>query len=199
MCPLAMGGGDGLGEATRQALQQGGQFAANTQTYHGGMRTGGAAYSGAAGPAQGANMMGGGRRRASRKRMMYGGMMPLSGFGQDGAGVPRASAHLIGQDNAINEAAAFSRTLAGTDNPAASGSRMVGGVRRKMSRGRKSRRGRKSHRGRGRRMRGGAILNGTGAPSNASYMLLADDPALQRAAAQVENPAWAGVAKMQFA
>jgi hypothetical protein len=190
MCPLAVSSiGDGLGEATRQALQQGGQFAANTRTYHGGMRTGGAAY--------GVNPMMGGRR-ASRKRMMYGGMAPLSAFDNQGVDVPRASAHLIGQDNAINEAAAFSRTLAGTDNPAASGSRMVGGVRRKMSRrrrGRKSHRNRKSHR----RMRGGAILNGTGAPSDAPYMLLADDPALQNAAAQVENPAWAGVAKMQFA
>ncbi len=196
MCPLAVSSiGGGLGEATREALMQGGQFAAGTRTYHGGWRTGGAAYSGAAG----APLMGGGRRRKGRysTRRQRGGMAPISVFGTEGVDVNRASAHLTGQDNAINEAARYSMTPAGMDNPGmTSGSRMTGGRRRKSSRrGRKSRR--KSHRRR--KMRGGAILNGAGAPANGSYMLLADDPALQRAAAQVENPAWAGVAKMQFA
>lgn len=178
MCPLAvqaMGGGLGIG--TQQALAQGQQFGGLTRSYHGGNRTGGAAY--------GVNMpLTGGRRRKShrRGRKMRGGMAPLAIFGTEGVDVARASAHLAGQDAALKAAADFSRTLAGTDNPGATTAPMVGGRRRK------------SHR----RMRGGAILNGDGAPSNASYMLLADDAALQRAAAQVENPAWAGVAKMQF-
>jgi hypothetical protein len=94
----------------------------------------------------------------------------------------------------LKEAAAFSQTPAGTDNPGLSRGSMVGGGSRKMRKSRFSAKRRKSHR----KMRGGAILNGEGAPSNASYMLLADDAALAKAAAQVENPAWEGVAKMQF-
>lgn len=191
MCPLAVQAmGGGLGAATQQALAQGGQFAANTRSYHGGFRTGGAAY--------GVNqpLMGG------RRRKMRGGMAPLSIFGQEGVDVQRASAHLAGQDAALKTAADFSRTLAGTDNPGASTAPMVGGGSRKMSKARflaKRRGSRKMRKSRRRGQRGGAILNGDGAPAGASYMLLGGDAALQRAAAQVENPAWADVAKGQFA
>jgi hypothetical protein len=180
-CPLALSASPydqfgGLAPSTQQSIAQGAQFGGMTRTYHGGFRTGGEAY--------GVNLpvMGGGRRRRSRRRMR-GGMAPLDyAFGPEGngAGVARDMAHLRGGDMAMAEAAAFSRTPAGTDNPGVS---QAGGRRR-----RRRRRG-------SRRMRGGAIYEGAPYSQNGSNMLLADDPALAAQAAKLESPTWIGVAK----
>ncbi len=185
-------GADLMADSRAQSLAQGNQFATITRPYHGGART----------------------RRANRnRRMMYGGMAPLSIFGTEGTGVDRASAHLTGQDNALAEAAGYSRTH--PDLPDAMGSQVLDAVnkgmaqvggRRARRRSRKgSRKSRKNRRNRrmngGRRgscgmMRGGAaLLEGAPYSQGSSDMLLADDAALQAQAAKMESPAWTGVAR----
>lgn len=175
-CSLALSPGPFNGPstmppATEQSLAQGAQFGGMTRSYHGGFRSGGTAY--------GVNLpMGGGRRRRSRRRMR-GGMAPLgSAFGPagNGAGVARDMAHLGGQDAAFAEAAAFSKTPAGTDNPGLS---QAGGRRRRRSR-------------RGRKMRGGALLEGAPYSQTSSDMLL--EGAQAAAAAKMMSPDWTGVA-----
>lgn len=192
-------GADLLADSRAQSLAQGQQFATITRPYHGGAR------------------------RRTLRHAMRGGMAPLSIFGSEGTGVDRASAHLTGQDNALAEAAGFSRTH--PDMPDAMGAQVmdavnkgmaqVGAGRRRRSRGRKNRRslrrrGRKATRRNrkmyygGRRsscglMRGGAALM-EGAPYSqaGSNMLLADDSALQAQAAKMESPAWAGVERQTY-
>ncbi len=192
-------GADLMADSRAQSLAQGNQFATITRPYHGGSRT---------------------RRR--NRRVMYGGMAPLSIFGSEGTGVDRASAHLTGQDNALAEAAGYSRTH--PDLPDAMGAQVldavnkgmaqVGGRRRrnrksrkgnrKSRKDRKNRKNRNSRRNRrmngGRRscgmMRGGAaLLEGAPYSQGSSDMLLADDAALQAQAAKMESPAWTGVAR----
>jgi hypothetical protein len=187
-------GADLMADSRAQSLAQGNQFATITRPYHGGART---------------------RRR--NRRVMYGGMAPLSIFGSEGTGVDRASAHLTGQDNALAEAAGYSRTH--PDLPDAMGAQVldavnkgmaqVGGRRRRSRKGnrksRKNRKNRNSRRNRrmngGRRsscgmMRGGAaLLEGAPYSQGSSDMLLADDAALQAQAAKMESPAWTGVAR----
>lgn len=133
----------------------------------------------------GSEMLKGGRRRKSRKggrksrksgrkgrrssrKMYYGGMAPMSIFGTEGTDVNRASAHLTGQDTALNEALAYSRA-----NP------QMGGRRR-------------------RRVRGGALLEGAPWSQTSSDMLLADSPAAAAQAAKMESPAWTGVQQGTF-
>jgi hypothetical protein len=152
-----------------------------------------------------------------------GGMAPLSIFGSEGTGVDRASAHLTGQDNALAEAAGYSRTH--PDLPDAMGAQVMAAVnkgmaqvggsarrRNRKSRNRKDRKSRKNRKNRrntrrnrrmngGRRsscgmMRGGAaLLEGAPYSQTSSDMLLADDAALQAQAAKMESPAWTGVAR----
>lgn len=168
-------GVDTMQPASAMSIGQGEQFAAITRPYHGGGRT----------------------------RKMRGGMAPLSIFGNDTAGVARDMAHMRGQDMALNQAAAYSASPEGQDNPNIPivNDHMKGGRRR---RGRKS--SRKSHRfaarsakrdlrrKSSRRMRGGAALI-TGAPwsQTGSDRLLADSPALMAEAARLESPTWKGV------
>ncbi len=183
-------GADLMADSRAQSLAQGNQFATITRPYHGGART-------------------------RRRRAMYGGMAPLSIFGTEGTGVDRASAHLTGQDNALSEAAGYSRTH--PDLPDAMGSQVLdavnkgmaqvgGSARRARRRSRKgNRKSRKNRRNRrmngGRRsscgmMRGGAaLLEGSPYSQTSSDMLLADDAALQAQAAKMESPAWTGVAR----
>jgi len=185
-------GADLMADSRAQSLAQGNQFATITRPYHGGART---------------------RRR--NRRVMYGGMAPLSIFGSEGTGVDRASAHLTGQYNALAEAAGYSRTH--PDLPDAMGSQVMdavnkgmaqvgGSARRARRRSRKgNRKSRKNRRNRrmngGRRsscgmMRGGAaLLEGSPYSQTSSDMLLADDAALQAQAAKMESPAWTGVAR----
>lgn len=163
-CPLALAGPfngpSTIPPATEQSLAQGAQFGGMTRSYHGGRRRS--------------------RRIAARyskknSRRMRGGMATLAhAFGPEGngAGVARDMAHLRGQDMAMSDAAAFSKTPAGTDNPGATQS---GGRRR-------------------RQMRGGAIYEGAPYSQTSSDMLLADDPALAAQAAKLESPSWIGVA-----
>ena len=183
-------GADLLADSRAQSLAQGNQFATITRPYHGGAR-----------------------------RTMRGGMAPLSIFGSEGTGVDRASAHLTGQDNALAEAAGFSRTH--PDMPNAMGAQVMDAVNKGMaqvggrrSRNRKnrnrSRKNRKNRRNtctrrnrnrnrscrRNRRMNGGAaLLEGAPYSQTSSDMLLADDSALQAQAAKMESPAWTGVAR----
>ena len=176
------GGGEGapygvdtMEPASMQSIEQGMQFSANTKDYHGGRR-----------------------RSTRRRRTMRGGMAPLSIFGNDAAGVARDMAHMRGQDMAFAQAAAYSASPAGQDNP------NVPIVNDNMKGGRRRRRGRKSHRkGRGsRRMRksrsatmrgGGALLEGAPWSPTGSDRLLAGDPALMAEAARLESPTWRGV------
>lgn len=179
------GGGEGapygvdtMEPASQQSIEQGMQFSANTADYHGG-----------------------GRRRSSRKmrsRRMRGGMAPLSIFGNDTAGVARDIGHMRGQDMALAQAAAYSASPAGQDNPniAIVNDNMKGGGSRKMRKSRFSAKRRKSHRkGRKshRRMRGGALLVGAPWSPTGSDRLLAGDPALMAEAARLESPTWRGV------
>ncbi len=195
-------GADLMADSRAQSLAQGNQFANITRPYHGGY-------------ARRAN-----RRSMRRRRVMYGGMAPLSIFGSEGTGVDRASAHLTGQDNALAEAAGYSRTH--PDLPDAMGAQVldavnkgmaqVGGRRRRSRKGsrksrknrnrknRNSRRNRRMNGGRrsscGMMQRGGAaLLEGSAYSQNGSNMLLADDSALQAQAAKMESPAWTGVAR----
>jgi hypothetical protein len=164
------GGGEGapygvdtMEPASQQSIEQGMQFSANTKDYHGGRR-----------------------RTHRRRRTMRGGMAPLSIFGNDAAGVARDMAHMRGQDMALAQAAAYSASPAGQDNPNIPIVTSKGGRRR----------GRKSHRkGRGRRrsMRGGALLEGAPWSPTGSDRLLAGDPALMAEAARLESPTWRGV------
>lgn len=118
-------GADLMADSRAQSLAQGNQFATITRPYHGGAR----------------------RRSLRNRRAMYGGMAPLSIFGTEGTGVDRASAHLTGQDNALTEAAGYSRTH--PDLPDAMGSQVldamnkgvaqVGGRRRRNRSNRKNR------------------------------------------------------------
>jgi hypothetical protein len=176
------GGGEGapygvdtMEPASQQSIEQGMQFAANTKDYHGGRRRRSH------------------RRRGSRRgrRTMRGGMANLSIFGNDTAGVPRDMAHMRGQDMALAQAAAYSASPAGQDNPNIPivNDNMKGGRRR---RGRKSHR--KSHRKGRRSMRGGgALLEGAPWSPTGSDRLLAGDPALMAEAARLESPTWRGV------
>jgi hypothetical protein len=112
--------------------------------------------------------------RRSSRRMYYGGMAPMSIFGGEGTDVNRASAHLTGQDAALNEALAYSRA-----NP------QMGGRRRRRSYGR-------------RRHRGGGLLEGAPWSQTSSDMLLSDSPAAAAEAAKMESPAWTGVQQGTF-
>ncbi len=168
------GGGEGapygvdtMEPASQQSIEQGMQFAANTKDYHGGRRRRSH------------------RRRGSRRgrRTMRGGMAPLSIFGNDTAGVPRDMAHMRGQDMALAQAAAYSASPAGQDNPNIPIVTSKGGRRR-------HRKGRKSHR---KSMRGGALLEGAPWSPTGSDRLLAGDPALMAEAARLESPTWRGV------
>ncbi len=118
-------GADLMADSRAQSLAQGNQFATITRPYHGGSRT---------------------RRR--NRRVMYGGMAPLSIFGSEGTGVDRASAHLTGQDNALAEAAGFSRTH--PDLPDAMGAQVMDAVNKGMAQvgGRSRRRNRKDRKSR---------------------------------------------------
>lgn len=171
---------DTMHYGSAMSIGQGEQFAELTRPFHGG-----------------------GRRRSSRKmrksrfstkrriaahsRRMRGGMAPLSIFGNDTAGVARESAHMRGQDMALTQAAAYSASPDGQDNPNIPTviDKQAGGRRRRSAK-RKLRR-RKS-------MRGGAIHH-TGAPfsQTSSERLLADSPALAAEAARMESPTWKGV------
>jgi hypothetical protein len=167
------GGGEGapygvdtMEPASMQSIEQGMQFSANTNDYHGGRR----------------------RRSIRRRRTMRGGMAPLSIFGNDAAGVARDMAHMRGQDMAFAQAAAYSASPAGQDNP------NVPIVNDNMKGGRRRRRGRKSHRKGRRSMRGGgALLEGAPWSPTGSDRLLAGDPALMAEAARLESPTWRGV------
>lgn len=166
-------GVDTMEPASQQSVEQGMQFSANTADYHGGGR----------------------KRRGSRKmrtRRMRGGMAPLSIFGNDAAGVARDMAHMRGQDMALAQAAAYSASPAGQDNPNIPivNDNMKGGRRRRKS----HRKGRKSHRRSHRKMRGGAaLLEGAPWSPTGSDRLLAGDPALMAEAARLESPTWRGV------
>jgi hypothetical protein len=162
-------GVDTMQPASAMSIGQGEQFAAITRPYHGGGRT---------------------------RRRMRGGMAPLSIFGNDTAGVARDMAHMRGQDMALNQAAAYSASPAGQDNPNIPTviDKQAGGRRRR--RGRKSnrkshRKNRRSHR---RTMRGGmALLTGAPWSQTGSDRLLADSPALAAEAVRLESPTWKGV------
>ncbi len=119
------------------------------------------------------NRKGSRKNRRSSRKMYYGGMAPMSIFGSEGTDVNRASAHLAGQDAALNEALAYSKA-----NP------QMGGRRRRRG----SRRG----------MRGGAFLEGAPYTQTSSNMLLADSPAATAQAAKMESPAWTGVQQGTF-
>ncbi len=112
-----------------------------------------------------------GSRRGSRR--YRGGMAPMSIFGTEGTDVNRASAHLTGQDAALNEALSYSRA-----NP------QMGGRRRRRSHGRK--------------YRGGGLLEGAPFSQTSSNMLLADSPGAAAEAAKMESPAWTGVQQGTF-
>jgi hypothetical protein len=146
-----------------------------------------------------------------KNRRMYGGMAPLSIFGNDTAGVARDMAHMRGQDMAMDQAAAYSASPAGQDNPSIPTviDKQAGGRRRKNRKSsrkshrkssRKSHRksSRKSHRKSSRKNRrsmyGGSMLL-TGAPwsQTGSDRLLADSPALAAEAVRMESPTWKGV------
>jgi hypothetical protein len=167
-------GVDTMEPASMQSIEQGMQFNTMTKDYHGGRR-----------------------RTQRRRRTMRGGMAPLSIFGNDAAGVQRDMAHMRGQDMAFAQAAAYSASPAGQDNPNIPivNDNMKGGRRRK---GRKShrkshRKGRKSHRKGRRSMYGGALLEGAPWSPTGSDRLLAGDPALMAEAARLESPTWRGV------
>lgn len=176
-----------LGLATQQSLAQGEQFAVLNRAYHGGKRR----------TARKSRKAGRNTRkgRKAAKRSMKGGMAPLSIFGGEGVDVQRGMAHLNGQDMALNQAAAYSLTPEGQDNPYVPnmGPAQKAGARRRRSMKRKSHR--KSHRKAKRSQRGGmAIYDGAPYTQASSDMLLADDPALQAQAKQIESPTWKGVA-----
>jgi hypothetical protein len=202
---------DQLGLATSQGLAQGVQFAELNKAYHGGKRRSSRSAS---------------RRHKRTVRRVRGGMADLSVFGSEGADVNRASAHLLGQDMALQDAARFSASPAGQDNPfvgsMTSSSEVEGqkGGRRRKSKGRKasrkasrktsrkaSRKGRKASRKTSRKAhrkgrkahRGGALLEGSPYSQNGSNMLLADDSGLAAQAKQFENPNWSNVASGKFA
>lgn len=105
-------GADLMADSRAQSLAQGNQFATITRPYHGGARR--------------AN-----RSTYRRRRAMYGGMAPLSIFGTEGTGVDRAPAHLTGQDNALAEAASYSRTH--PDLPDAMGAQVLAAVDKGMA------------------------------------------------------------------
>lgn len=169
-----------LGLATQQSLAQGEQFAVLNRAYHGGKRRRTARKSRKAERKSRRNT------RKSGRKAMKGGMAPLSIFGTEGVDVQRAMAHLASQDMALNQAAAYSQTPEGQDNPYVSN---VGPVQKA---GARRRRHRKSHR---KAQRGGmAIYDGAPYTQTSSDMLLADDPALQAQAKQIESPTWKGVA-----
>ena len=182
-------GVDTMQPASAMSIGQGEQFAALTRPYHGGGRT----------------------KRRMKNRRMYGGMAPLSIFGNDTAGVARDMAHMRGQDMAMDQAAAYSASPAGQDNPSIPTviDKQAGGRRRKNRKSsrkshrkssRKSHRksSRKSHRKSSRKNRrsmyGGSMLL-TGAPwsQTGSDRLLADSPALAAEAVRMESPTWKGV------
>lgn len=179
-----------LGLATQQSLAQGEQFAVLTRAYHGGKRRRG-------NTARKSRKS----RRNTRKgrRSMKGGMAPMSIFGTEGVDVQRAMAHLAGQDMALNQAAAYSLTPEGQDNPYVPnvGPAQKAGARKNRKASRKASRKahRKSHRKAKRAQRGGMpIYDGAPYTQTSSDMLLADDPALQAQAKQIESPTWTGVA-----
>ena len=166
-------GVDTMQPASAMSIGQGEQFAALTRPYHGGGRT----------------------KRRMKNRRMYGGMAPLSIFGNDTAGVARDMAHMRGQDMAMDQAAAYSASPAGQDNPSIPTviDKQAGGRRRKNRKSsRKSHR--KSSRKNRRSMYGGSMLL-TGAPwsQTGSDRLLADSPALAAEAVRMESPTWKGV------
>ena len=176
-----------LGLATQQSLAQGEQFAVLNRAYHGGKRRRGMT----ARKSRKAERKS--RRRAGRKaakRSMKGGMAPMSIFGTEGVDVQRAMAHLAGQDMALNQAAAYSLTPEGQDNPYVPnmGPAQKAGARRRRSMKRSHRKSKRSQRG------GMAIYDGAPYTQTSSDMLLADDPALQAQAKQIESPTWKGVA-----
>ena len=196
-----------LGLATQQSLAQGEQFAVLTRAYHGGKRRRGMT----ARKSRKAERKGRKAERKSRKaerksrrntrkgerkaerKAMKGGMAPMSIFGTEGVDVQRAMAHLAGQDMALNQAAAYSMTPEGQDNPFVPkvGPAQKAGARN-MKTGSMTRTSRRTAQG---SPRGGRpIYDGAPYTQTSSDMLLADDPARQAQAKQLESPTWKGVA-----
>ncbi len=135
-----------------QSLAQGRQFADLTRSYHGGFmdetpsNTTPNTTPNVNVPENEKNQSGGYRMR--------GGMAPLSIFGTEGTDVNRASAHLVGPDDALDDAASYSRM--NPDLPNNTAGQLMDAVNKGMSQvgGRKRRRSTRRRRAT-RGMRGG--------------------------------------------